>query len=235
MILAIIAPTLPVFAAPAISISPSSGVSGTNVTVSGSSFSSYAGDQLQFILMILYFTPSSGTISSGSIFQATFVVPDSYNARKSYYQYQRDNQAKFWQKTNFMYPNQEIILNVWSGTVGTTIEAFCKGFHAGKDVNIQYYYTNSSEILASQTANDVGECTEQFTIPASSTGSHEVLAQNEFGDSAQTDFEVIPSLSINPSIGGVGDEVSILGTGFTGNSEVGSNPSRERGSTCSGI
>ena len=60
----------------------------------------------------------------------------------------------------------------------------------------------------------------QFTIPASSTGSHEILAQNEFGDSAQTDFEIIPSLSINPSVAGVGDKVSISGTGFTGNSEV---------------
>ena len=44
--LAAVIPALPVLAAPAIFVSPSAGVSGTKVTVSGANFSSYSGDQL---------------------------------------------------------------------------------------------------------------------------------------------------------------------------------------------
>jgi len=95
-----------------------------------------------------------------------------------------------------------------------------QGFHAGKDVSVQYYSTDVPDKLASQTANDSGECTMQFTIPVSATGSHEILAKNEIGDYAQTDVEIIPSLSINPAVAAVGDKVDISGAGFTGNSEV---------------
>ena len=219
VILAIMVPTPPVLAAPAISISPISGVPGTTVNVSGTSFSSYASDQLHLYIDDTQINPSGGSVSGSSYFQATFVVPDSVQPGYHFISIRGTNSQVLAEK-QFYVPDQEITLSVWSGTVGTTIEAFCKGFHAGKDVNIQYYYTNSSQILASQTANDVGECTEQFTIPASSTGSHVVLAQNEFGDSAQTEFEVIPSLSINPAIVGIGDEVNVLGTGFAPNTEV---------------
>ena len=219
VILAIMVPTPPVLAAPAISISPISGVPGTTVNVSGTSLSSYASDQLQLYIDDTLINPSSGSVSGSSYFQATFVVPDSVQPGYHFISIRGTN-SKVLAEKQFYVPDQEITLSVWSGTVGTIIEAFCKGFHAGKEVDIQYYYTNSSQMLASQTANDVGECTEQFTIPASSTGSHVVLAQNEFGDSAQTEFEVIPSLSINPAIVGIGDEVNVLGTGFAPDTEV---------------
>ena len=220
VMLVVIVPAQTVFAAPTISLSPSAGVSGTRVTISGASFGSYAGDQLTIYFDNIDVTPSVNTISGGGIFQATFLVPD-YTMPGSHIISVKGRSGVILAENQFYVPEPEIILNVWSGIVGTTIEASCIGFHAGKDVSIQYYYTNSLVILASQTASDIGECTEQFTIPASSTGSHEVIAQNEFRDSAQTDFEVIPSLSINPSVGGVGDQVSILGTGFTANSEIG--------------
>ena len=219
MILALIVPAQTVLAAPAISISPASGVSGTTVKVSGTSFSSYSGDQLQLYFDETPIKPSGSSISGSSSFQTTFIVPDL--ALSGYHIISvRGITGKVLAESKFKVAEKEIILNVWSGTVGTTIEAFCKGFHAGEEVSIQYYYTNSSQILASQKASDVGECRELFTIPASSAGSHEVLAQNEIGDSAQTSFEVIPALSIDPSVGGVGDKVSILGTGFTGDSVI---------------
>ncbi len=220
VLLAIIAPSQPVFAAPAISISPLSGVSGTTVTVSGSGFGAYAGSRLLIYFDDTYVAPNSGTISSGGNFQATFPVPDSAISGMHVISI-RGLTNEVLAESQFYVSSQEIILSAWSGAVGTTIKAFCKGFHAGKEVDIRYYYTDTSEIISSQTASDTGECTEEFNIPASSMGSHEVIAQNGFGDSAQTDFEVIPSLSIDPPTGGVGDKVSISGTGFTGNSEIG--------------
>jgi hypothetical protein len=218
-ILTPVAPKLPVLAAPAISLSPSVGVPGSTVKVIGTNFSSSAGDQLQLYFDDTLIKSDSGPISGAVNFQTTVVVPDLVLPGYHFISIKGTAGTVLAQK-QFYVPEQEITLNVWSGTVGTTVEAFCKGFHAGKDVTIQYYYTNSAQMLAAQTTNAAGECTMQFTIPASSTGSHQVLAQNEFGDSAQTDFEVIPSLSVDPAVGGIADIVTILGTGFTANSEV---------------
>jgi hypothetical protein len=220
VILAIIMPALPVFAAPVILISPTSGVAGTSVKVSGSSFSSYINDQLSLYFDDTEIILSRVTISGAGIFQTTFLVPDS-TLSGTHLISVRGRTGVVLAESQYYVPIPEIILNRWSGTVGTTIKAFCKGFYAGKEVSVQYYSTNIGELLASQTASDVGECTVQFNIPVSSTGSHKVIARNELGTSAQTDFEVIPSLNINPSVGGVGDRVDISGIGYISNSEVG--------------
>jgi hypothetical protein len=219
VILAVMAPTLTVFAAPSISISPSSGVSGTTVTVSGSSFSSYIGDRLSIYFDDTEVTPNGVTVSGGSIFQTTFVIPD-YTVSGSHVISIKGKTGAVLAENQFYVSQPEIVLDRWSGTVGTTIKASCRGFHAGKEVSVQYYSTDVPDELASQTANDIGECTMQFTIPVSATGSHEILAKNEIGDYAQTDVEIIPSLSINPAVAAVGDKVDISGSGFTGNSEV---------------
>ena len=219
VILAVIAPTLTVFAAPSISISPSSGVSGTTVTVRGSSFSSYIGDRLSIYFDDIGVTPSGVTVSGGSIFQTTFVIPD-YTVSGSHVISIKGKTGGVLAENQFYVSQQEIVLDKWTCTVGTTIKASCKGFHAGKEVTVQYYSTDVPDILASQTANDSGECTVQFTTPVSAAGRHEIYVQNEFGDYAQTDIEIIPSLSINPAVAAVGDKVNVTGFGFTGNSEV---------------
>ena len=92
-----------------------------------------------FIFDDTLINPSSGFVSGSSYFQATFVVPDSVQPGYHFISIRRDKQQSSGRKT-ILRTRPEIILSVWSGTVGTTIEAFCKGFHAGKEVNIQYYY-----------------------------------------------------------------------------------------------
>jgi len=62
------------------------------------------------------------------------------------------------------------------------MKAVCKGFHAGKEGVLKYYFTDEAVILASQIAGDGGECTLQFTIPASAAGNHNVLVQNQYDD-----------------------------------------------------
>jgi hypothetical protein len=220
VILAIIAPTLPVLAAPVILISPTSGVAGTSVKVSGSNFSSYTSDQLSVFFDETEIILSRVTISGAGIFQTTFLVPD-FTLSGTHLVSIRGRTGVVLAESQFYVAAPEIILNRWSGTVGITVKAFCKGFYAGKEVSVQYYSTNIGEILASQKASDIGECTVQFNIPVSSTGDHKVVAKNESGASAQIDFEVIPALSISPEIGGVGDRIDVSGTGFIGNSEVG--------------
>ena len=217
--LAVIVPAKTTDAAgPGIAVSPASGVAGTTVRVTGTAFISSASDLMQLYIDDIQLKSGSGTIS-GSNFQTTFVVPDL--TAPGYHVISIRGRSGVLAENQFYIPNPEIVLDHWSGAVGTNIKAYCKGFHAGKEVSIQYYSTAVSEVVASQVASDTGECTVQFMLPVSSTGAHDVIAKNEVGDFAKAEFEVIPILSINPPSGGVGDKINIIGTGFTGSSEVG--------------
>ena len=169
-LLAVIVPALPVFAAPSISISPSSGVSGTKVTVDGLSFSSYAGDQLAVYFDNIEVIPNVVAVSGGIIPQTTFVVPDKLVPGNHIVSI-KGSPGVILAQAQFYVAQPEIILSRWSATVGSTITATCDGFHAGQTVTFQYYSGAEQDLLSYQTANDIGECTVQFNVPAGTAGA----------------------------------------------------------------
>jgi len=69
LILSTVLPIASVYATPSISISPSTGVSGTTVTVKGISFSSYSGDMLSVYFDDTEIDSSSTTVSVDGVFQ----------------------------------------------------------------------------------------------------------------------------------------------------------------------
>jgi len=219
IILAIMMPALPVIAAPSITASPSSGVSGTTVTITGTSFNSYIGDQLSIFLNDAEVKNSTITISATGALQAIFQIPD-YTSPGSYIISVKWEPNITVAQCQFTIFPPEIVLNKWGGIVGTVAKASCRGFAAGKEVTIQYYSIDSPVIISRQIANNMGECTSEFAIPASPSGSNKITAQDALGDTARADFIVIPSVTIEPSIGAVGDKVSIIGTGFTPGGEA---------------
>jgi hypothetical protein len=218
-LLAVIIPALPVFAAPSISISPSSGVSGTRVTVNGSSFSSYTGDQLSVYFDNTEVTPNVVAVSNGIIPQTSFVIPDKLIPGNHIVSI-KGSPGVILAQAQFYVAQPEIILSRWSATVGSTITATCDGFHAGQTVTFQYYTGAEEDQLTFQTAGDTGECTVQFNVPAGAAGNHEILASNQIGDYAPAYLEVTPSLNINLPVASIGDKVDITGTGFSAGDEV---------------
>lgn len=219
MILALLVPALPVLAAPSISISQSSGVAGTTVKINGSNFGSYTGDRLSVFFDSLAVILSGISVSDGSISQVSFLVPENTLPGNHIISI-RDSNGIVLAQSQFHVAPKEIVIDKWSSTVGTTVTISCIGFHAGKEVTLQYYSTDVPETVATQTASNVGECTMQFTVTASAIGSHKILAKNELGESAETYLEIIPSLQINLPVANIGDKINIMGTGFAGNDEV---------------
>ena len=220
LILSTVLPIASVYATPSISISPSTGVSGTTVTVKGISFSSYSGDMLSVYFDDTEIDSSSTTVSVDGVFQTSLKIPD-YIKSGNHTISLRGKAGTALAESQFIVPSTEIILNQWGGSVGTMVKAFCKGFYAGKEVSVQYYSTDDNrEEVATATASDGGECTVEFPIPVSATGVHQIIATNENGDLAQADFEIVPSLSINPPNGAVGDKVTVSGSGFMSNNQV---------------
>ena len=129
VILALMVPALAVIAAPSIVISPLSGVSGTTVKVSGTSFSSYTGDRLSVYFDDTEVTPNGVTVSMGNISQ-TFLVPD-YTKSGPHVVSIKETKGTILAESQFYVSPPEIVLNKWTCTVGTIVKASCKGFHAG--------------------------------------------------------------------------------------------------------
>ncbi len=218
-LLTAVIPALPVFAAPAIFVSPSAGVSGTKVTVSGANFSSYTGDQLSIYFDNTKVAPNVAVAANGTMYQVVFLVPDKVIPGNHAVNVEGSTGIVL-ATTQFYVAKPDVVLSRWSATVGSNITATCDGFHAGQLVTFQYYTAAEQDILSTAAAGDTGECSVQFNVPAGASGSHEIIAEDEIGDYASANLEVTPSLNINLPVAIVGDRVEITGTGFNSNDEV---------------
>lgn len=216
---AFVAAVLPqrALAAPVISISPRSGAPGTKVTVDGANFASYAGDNL-----LIFFNDTrvaSATAASGGTFSTTFEVP-ARTAPGYALIGVRGNLGNEIASDVFAVPVPEIRLSTWGGAVTTGITVTCRGFHASKPVTLYYYFDGEMVRLGVQNAGETGECNLRLDVPASPRGKHHIVASNEEGQSASAEFEIIPSVTVEPAIAAMGDKVTITATGFTADSEV---------------
>ncbi|MBN1643411.1 MAG: hypothetical protein JW856_01110 [Dehalococcoidales bacterium] len=220
VVLGAMMPVLPVLAAPTITASPSSGACGTKVMLTGTSFYSYIGDELSVFLNDIEIRNSGITVSAAGALQATFIIP-VYTSPGGYVISIRLGQNTIVAQCLFTVSAPKIVLDKWEGIVGTEIKVSCRGFTAEKEVTIQYYSGDSAIITDKKITNNSGECTDEFEIPASPAGANKIVAYNARNERAEVDFIVIPSVTINPAIGAVGDLVTIIGTGFAPVGEAG--------------
>jgi len=208
----------PALAAPVITLSPTSGAIGTEVTVTGTNFDSYKGDEISVLFNNLEIPNSPLTVHETGSFSVNFNIPDDAETGVAWIRI-RSPIGSTLAKSSFVIPETEIELDVEEGVVGTEVTATGKGFYANKMVTF-YYYNRSNEKLGTEVATPNGEYSYRFTIPDSTAGKHRITAENAEGDSAKATFEVIPSVTLNPTSGAAGDIFTVSGTGFGYRSEV---------------
>ena len=75
-LLMVVVPATPAMAVPVITLSPSTGAIGTQMTVTGSNFNSYCGDRIYIFLNDLEIDSNPLTIPESGSFSVTFYVPD---------------------------------------------------------------------------------------------------------------------------------------------------------------
>ncbi len=206
----------PVLAAPVIEISPSSGSLGTEVTVSGTNFESYRGDTIYIFFgnreMDALVVPDDGT------FTADFVVPDDAEPGRVYVTVEDRVGNRLGGRVSFIIQEPEIELDPGESVVGTMITVTGVGFYA--DDMITIYYEGRRVDDGNEEASPSGEFTCSFAIPDSAAGEHKVWAKDALGNSAKAYFRVIPSITISPSSGAIGDSVTVSGAGFGDESNV---------------
>ena len=202
----------PAFAAPTIVLSPTSGTVGTTVTATGENFNSYAGDQIHIFFGNTEVGGSPIAVPGNGQFTLDFQVPDSAMPGTALVTV-RDPSGNQLAKTEFVVPKPSISLDKGGGAVGTTVTINGDGFRAGQTVT--FTFSPYPEIdLGSVPATPVGECSYVFNIPESTGKEHKVTATDAAGNTAQTTLSVIPTITLDPVSGAIGESVKATGTGF---------------------
>ena len=209
LLLVVITPAAPVLAAPILSVSPALGAVGTKVTVTGENFDSYKGDDIYLFLDNQQVTISPITVPETGSFSFDFNIPAGTEPGRQ--QITAKNKLGWTLAfSSFTVMKPGISLDSKSGVVGTKLTINGQGFYAGRAVNV--YYDN--RMLGTEAASGTGEFTYSFTIPGSTAGKHKVAARNAVGHSAEAEFEVLPSLTLNATSAAAGDILAVSGSGF---------------------
>jgi hypothetical protein len=146
-------------------------------------------------------------------------VEDVHSGQYYFYAvYQRNHEIAAY--VDFLVIGGEISLDVEEGVVGTEVEISGIGLRPEQDIYIEYdgYITPISG--GDSQSDDRGNFTCRIIIPESSVGSHVITAVDESGDTPQTEFTLIPLITINPTEQVTGGEVALSGLGFEKRADI---------------
>ena len=106
-------------------------------------------------------------------------------------------------------------INPDEGPVGTRVTIEGVAFEDKEDISMQYDGVNVPIASGDRKTDSAGAFTCKIDIPASTAGDHTITAIVKEVEGAIT-FTVVPKITIDPSVGGANDEVTVTGTGFGG-------------------
>jgi hypothetical protein len=217
-LLLVLIPATPALALPEITLSPGFGSVGTQVTVSGTGFESFAGTDINIFFDGAEIAASPLTVPENGTFTASFEVPDETEPGTAYVKVTTVIGGEV--RKSFIVEEPEIELDIDMGAVGTMVTVEGRGFYAGGTIDLYYYRDGSRVSVGDEVAGDTGEFAYTFSIPNSTAGRHEIKVEDVLDNSAEANFEVIPAITVSPSSGAIGDELMVRGAGFSGDSEV---------------
>lgn len=235
-LLVIAIPATPALAASA-TLKPTSGAIGDDIDITGSGydpgdkvyiyFSSEEADKDDYIdddldvweEVATTYAGDTGDPDEGDI-DTDFDVPDEMDDGTddedvqggNYYVYTTETkEGKILTKDTFTITG--ITISPTKGPVGTEVAIDGVGFDDKKDIDIEYDNVDIDIASGDDKTDSKGEFELTIIIPESTAGKQTITA--EFGgEKAEADFTVEPKITISPTSGEIGNEVTINGTGF---------------------
>jgi len=211
-LLVLIIPAAPALAAPILTVSPTSGAVGTRITIDGANFDSYKGDAISIFFNNVEIANSPIIVPETGAFQVEFNIADDATPGISRVKVRGENDSIITESL-FTIRETEIQLNTQEGIVGAVVTIDGEGFYSNKTITF-YYHNHEVVKLGTKVASPTGEFSHQLTIPESATGEHKITAENTQGNSAVVEFTIIPSMTLEPTSGTVGETLFVNGTGF---------------------
>jgi len=214
----VLVPATPALALPEITLSPTSGSVGTEVTVSGTGFESFKGTEISILFDNVEIAASPLTVPESGSFTASFEVPDDTEPGTAYVKITTVIGGEV--RKSFIVEEPEIELDTDEGAVGTMVTVEGRGFYAGGTLDLYYYKDGSRLNVGDEVAGATGEFSYTFTIPDSKAGEHRVKVEDVLDNSAEASFEVTPAINLSLTSGAIGDELSVSGDGFASDSDA---------------
>ena len=110
-----------------------------------------------------------------------------------------------------------ITISPTSGNVGRSVAVSGSNFAASSLTTISY----DGVTVRTTTTNPSGQIPSgTFTVPASTIGTHRIVATDTSGNTAIASFTVTPSITLSRSSGPVGSVVTVTGQGFAASSQI---------------
>ncbi len=195
----------PIFVWPKISVSPSSGLVGDEVTVKGYGFSSESDVGLIFNVTALTTSPSSPETDEDGYFTATFDIPASGYATHTINALDADTLTD----SVDLIVGASITLNIEEGPTGTVVEVTGRGWTEGDTMTFNIAGT-AARVVDGDTisVDNDGEFTADVIIPnKGDVDEYEITAvTNGSEPDADADFDItgIPEIEVDPTYGAPG-------------------------------
>ncbi|MCK4723950.1 MAG: IPT/TIG domain-containing protein, partial [Dehalococcoidia bacterium] len=215
-LLALVIPATPAAAA-SISLSPTSGRSGTTLTVTGTGFPAGTYIEIQFDYSTKQWL-QLGTETSFTV--SFFTVP---NVSPGTYLVQAVDGAALTliASANFTVISASIDIDRDDGQVGTEVEIDGEDFDANEDITVEYDGDDIDIEEGDDDTDSDGDFSCTIIIPESAAGEHTItVTSDDTGATAEAEFTVEPAISISPTEGAAGTSVTISGTGFNQDEDI---------------
>ena len=107
-----------------------------------------------------------------------------------------------------------VTIDPTEGPVGTEVTITCLGFAANQDVRVKF----KGEVVKTGKSDAKGSWETSYTIPSTPGGTYAFKVEVKVGtlwhDVLSRYFRVTPAITVEPSLGTVGQTVEVKGTGF---------------------
>ncbi len=195
---------------PEISLSNRSGSVGSKLVVDGEGFCA------EKMVTIYYDRKVLGTVtaSSNGEFSYSFSIPESTAGEHAIV---AENEEDNYDGVKFTV-TPLITLNQATGAVGSILAISGNGFASKSDVSIFFRY---DEVAYAKTDESGTFETASFNVPQTPPGTYDVTVKDEDGNTVKYEFTIIAGASVDQAVANVGSELTISGTGFEVNGEIG--------------
>ncbi len=162
-----------------ITLNPTTGPSGTTVTITGNGFGASKAITIKYNNISVTTSPASVTTNTTGYFTATFTVPVGSAGTYEVLVSDGTNTAT----ANFVSTTDATISQTTTttdpGSVGMSLTVTGVGFTPSHEVTVTYSLTpTTSDTLATDTTNASGNFDVTFTIPPSLSGEHTIIVSD---------------------------------------------------------
>jgi hypothetical protein len=208
-----------------ITLSPNTGTSGTEVTVTGSNFNANSQIRIEFNEILVTTRPSSVITGEDGRFTAKFDVPAGIGVGV-HLVIVTDASGRLGTATFSTEGSaaERITLSPTSASVGSIVTITGNGFAANTAVSVKLDGAAITTSPASVTTTSTGTFTATITIPSLTAGSHTVSVtvgtKTANATFTLTEGQGGSTISITPTSGTVGTAVTVTGSGFLPNKGI---------------